>query len=881
MLLVPGTRLGPYEILAPLGAGGMGEVYKANDTRLDRIVALKVAKTEFSERFEREARAVAALNHTNICTLHDVGPNYLVMEYLEGTPLKGPLPIDQALKYAVQICDALDAAHKKGITHRDLKPANILATKSGVKLLDFGLAKVAQMNNAPDEATLFMALTGKHEILGTLYYMSPEQLQAQGSGKDVDPRSDIFSFGIVLYEMLTGKHAFEGASAASVIAGILERPTPSVTDVAPPSLDRVLQLCLKKDPDDRWQSARDLRNELQWIAEGGRATASAGERTPGRWRGGLGWIAATFLAAALLFLALFHRGAREAGEVTRLTINPPEKTLIVSDTLGNTVPVQQFAISPDGRTIALVAAVQEGHSTLWLRSLDDLMVRPMSGTESASNPFWSPDGRWIGFFAEGKLKKIPAGGGPVQVVVASSGTARGASWGTDGTILFAKGNTGIYRVASSGGTVSEVTRLDSSLQEGSHRWPSFLPDGRHFLYEIRSALPEDQGIYAGSIDGKIRKRLLPADSAAVYAAPGYLLYLDGDTVLAQPFDTNRMELSGQPVMAAEQVGHASSGYGAMSVAGSSILAYSGPMMRPGRLTWFDRDGRASGTIAADGNYSDFRLSPDESRLAASLVNPKFGNVDIWLSDIARGSTLRLTSGYSLNASPIWSPDGTGIIYRSVRKGMAEFYRKSASGGGKEEPVLLDKVQREVLTESNLSEPTDWSPDGRHLLYSTSTSNVQLWLLPFSSGGTPEKPSKLVDSPADVMHGNFSPDGRLIAYTSNESGVWEVYAQTFPPSDRKWQISTDGGYEPRWRADGREVYYLTRNRKLMSVPVSAGPSFGVPKPLFQTQVPSGVNSLNMHYVPSRDGRRFLVNTQIGEPAPNPITVVLNWTAALKK
>jgi serine/threonine protein kinase len=856
----------------------MGEVYKASDTRLDRIVALKIAKTKFSERFEREARAVAALNHTNICTLHDVGPNYLVMEYIEGTPLKGPLPLDQALKYAVQICDALDAAHKKGITHRDLKPANILGTKSGVKLLDFGLARIAQAATAPDDATLSMALTGRYEVVGTLYYMSPEQ--AQGNGKEIDARSDIFSFGIVLYEMITGKRAFEGASTASVIAAILERPAPSIAAIAPPPLDRLLQLCLKKDPDDRWQSARDLRNELQWIAEAGFAAVSGGGRPHGPWRSHFGWIAAAVLAAALLFLSLLDRSGRDAGKMVRLAINPPEKSVIVSDTLGNTVPVQQFAISPDGRTIALVAAIQEGHTTLWLRSLDDVFLRPLSGTKFASSPFWSPDGHWIGFFAEGKIKKIPAGGGPVQVL-ASAGIPRGASWGRDGTILFARGNTGIFRVASTGGTVSEVTRLDASLQEGSHRWPSFLPDGRHLLYEIRSGLPEQQGIYAGSIDGKTKKRLLPHESAAVYAAPGYLLYLDGDTVLAQPFDSDRLELSGQPLMVAEQVGRASSGYAAMSVSGSSILAYAAPMMRPGRLTWFDRDGKPLGTVAAEGNFTDFRLSPDQSWVAASVVNPKFGRADIWLTDIARGNSLRLTSGYSMNASPTWSPDGTRIIYRTVRKGLAEFYRKSASGGGREEPVLLEKVLREVLTESNVSVPTDWSPDGRHLLYSTSTSNVQLWLLPLSPAGEAGKPFKLIDSPADVMHGNFSPDGRLIAYCSNESGGWEVYAQTFPLSDRKWQVSTDGGYQPRWRADGREIYYLTRDRKLMGVPVNSGPSFGVPKPLFQTQVPTGVNSVNLHYVPSRDGRRFLVNTQIGEPAPTPITVLLNWTAALKK
>ena len=748
-------------------------MYKASDTRLGRIVALKIVKAEFSERFEREARAVAALNHRSICTLHDVGPNYLVFEYLEGVPLKGPLPLAQALNYAIQICDALDAAHNKGITHRDLKPANILVTKSGVKLLDFGLAKIGQPAKAPDDATLSMALTGKHEMVGTLYYMSPEQLQAKGSGKEIDARSDIFSFGIVLYEMLTGKRAFEGASAASIIAAILERPAPSIAAVAPPSLDRLLQLCLRKDPDDRWQSTRDLKNELQWIAETGVAAVSVVGRTAGRWRRGFGWVTAAVLVAALLSLVLLDRSRRDAGTVVRLSFNPPEKSVIVPNALENTVPVQQFALSPDGRTIALVAAIQEGHTTLWLRSMDDVNLRPLAGTEFASSPFWSPDGHWIGFFAEGKIKKIPAGGGPVQVL-ASAGVPRGASWGGDGTILFAKGNTGILRLAATDGTVSEVTRLDSSLQEGSHRWPSFLPDGRHFLYVIRSGLPEQQGIYAGSIDGKIKKRLLPLDSAAVYAEPGYLLYLDGDTALAQPFDSGRLELSGQPLMVAEQVGRASSGYSAMSVSGSSILAYSAPMMRPGRLTWFDRDGRLLGTVGPEGNYIDFRLSPDEGRVAATVVNPKFGRTDIWLTDIARGNTSRLTSGYSLNASPIWSPDGTRVIYRTVRKGLAEFYRKSADGGGGDEPVLLENMQREVLPESNVSVPTDWSPDGRAILYSTSTSNVQLWLLPISPGGGTGRPFKLIDSPADVMHGNFSPDGRLIAYCSNYSGEWEVY-----------------------------------------------------------------------------------------------------------
>ena len=851
----------------------MGEVYKARDTRLDRIVALKVSKSQFSERFEREARAVAALNHSSICTLHDVGPNYLVMEYVEGTPLQGPLPLDRALKMAAQICDALDAAHQKGITHRDLKPANILVTRTGIKLLDFGLAKIAAPTERTD-ATLTMALTGPYEILGTLYYMSPEQLQTQTNGGDIDGRSDIFSFGAVLYEMITGKRAFEGGSAASVIAAVMERPAPSIAAIAPPALDRLLQRCLKKDPEDRWQSARDLKSELEWIAQGEAEAAPHVASAHGRWLDRAGWIAAVVLAAACLFLARSGR-KDSASDVMRLAINIPEGSAATAQ-MQVTVPAPELALSPDGRAIVFVAASDESHSILWLRLLNDSTARRLAGTEDASFPVWSPDSRWIGFISGGKIRKIPASGGAVQVL-ADIGTPRGLAWGPDDTLLFASGYTGLLRVSSSGGPVTEATKLDHSHQEGSHRWPYFLPDGRHFLFGIRSSVADQQGVYVGSFDGKIKKRLLPRlDTAAVYAPPGYLLYLDGYALLAQPFNADRLELSGQPFVLAEKVGHATTGYSSMSVSGAGTLAYSGPILRPGRLTWFNREGKTAGTIAQEGEYLDFRLSPDGNRVAASLINPKSGDVDIWLSDISRGSTSRLTSG-RLNLGALWSPDGSKIVYRKAPKGTSEIYRTSAGGVGKDELLL---AAEQILPEYNTSEPTDWSSDGRHILYSISTSNTQLWLLSLSETGGASKTFKLIDSTADVMQGNFSPDGRLIAYSSNDSGAWEVYAQTFPLSDRRWQVSTSGGYEPRWSADGHEIYYLSKDRKLMTVPVVAGPSFGVPKMLFQTQISKGISSLNMHYVPDRDGRRFLVNTQVGEPAPNPITIVLNWPAALR-
>jgi eukaryotic-like serine/threonine-protein kinase len=867
MSLSAGDRLGPYEILAPLGAGGLGQVWKARDPRLDRIVAIKVSHEQFSERFELEARAVAALNHPHICQLYDVGPDYLVMEFVDGVPLKGPLPLEKAVEYAAQILDALDAAHQKGITHRDLKPDNILVTKKGIKLLDFGLAK-RQSALKETDATLTHAMTQQGQILGTFQYMSPEQLQ----GKEVDSRSDLFSFGCVLYETLTSKVAFEGQSTASVIAAILERE-PAPLTVAP-RLERIVKRSLAKDPDQRFQTARDLKAALMWAMEN--PPASGPVIAGRRWR----WLA----AAALAIGGLGGWGASilrqpPASETVRLAINPPANT-IFSGPSNATVPIPQFAVSPDGRSIAFIAATPSERTMVWLRSMDDIVARPLPGTENAGSPFWSPDGRWVAFFSDGKLKKIPVGGGPVHVIT-STASDRGASWGPDDTILISSGNTGLMRVASSGGAVIPVTQLDLSRQEGSHRWPHFLPDGRHFLYLIRSAVAEYHGIYVGSLDGKTKRLLLPTDSNVFYMPAGYLFYTQGDMLLAQPFDSGRLELSGQPLTVAERVGHGSQGNSAFTVSPSGVLAYAGPILRGARLTWMDRAGKNLGSVATEGDYADFRLSRDEKQLTASLLDPKTGNADIWLTDLARGSTSRLTFGPTVNASAVWSPDGQWIAYRTVRQGVAELYQRSASGGGTESRILSEAMQRQEIPQANNSVPTDWSPDGKHVLFSTILSNTQLWMLPLSSAGGDGKPFRFLTSSSDGMHGNFSPDGSLVAYTSNESGRFEVHVQTFPRSDRKWQVSTAGGYEPRWRGDGRELYYLAEDRRLMAVSVDSGTSFGVPKALFQTGVLPGVNAQRMRYVPSRDGNRFLVNTQSADPPPNPITLVLNWTAGLKK
>jgi serine/threonine protein kinase/Tol biopolymer transport system component len=870
-----GTRLGPYEILAQVGAGGMGEVYSATDTRLHRTVAVKISSEKFGERFEREARAVAALNHPNICQIYDVGPNYLVMEYIEGLPLKGPLPLDQALKYTAQICDALDAAHTKNIVHRDLKPANILVTRGGVKLLDFGLAKVEQAVAAAGD-TMSMVLTGKGQILGTLHYMSPEQLQ----GRDAGARSDIFAVGLVLYEMLTGKRAFDGDSPASVIAAILERPAPSIAHVAPAALDRILRRCLSKDPADRWHSASDLKAALELVAEAGAVAEPAAETRRSPWLLRAGWLVAAALLVALLAAFLLRGPRPSSGDLARFAVYPPTNGFF-SPSLNTTVSIPQFAISPDGRSIVFAAAAAGATPMLWLRPLDDIVAQPLSGTNGATLPFWSPDGRWIAFFADGGVKKIPAQGGHVQSVATGAGDPRGGTWGGE-TILFCNGNEGIRRVSAAGGPVSRAAALDPAPGEGTLRWPHFLPDGVHFLYLLRTRTT-DRGIYAGSADGK-SKKLVTIDSSGIYAAPGYLLWVDGNTLLAQAFDASRLELSGESFAVSEKTGRSTTRKSAVSVSSSGrTLAYAGPILNRGRLTWYDRSGKALGSLTPDGDYTDFRLSPDNSRLAAALVDPTSSNPAIWLTDLSRGGTSRFTLGPEFNAAPVWSPDGSRLIFRTTRNGVTEFYQKSASLGGSEEPVLTADAAR-VATGSSVSVMlTDWSFDGRFLIYNTpGPSGSQLWVVENPAiSPVNTKPVTFMSSASALMHANFSPDGRLVAYTSNETGTNQVYCQTFPLSNRKWLVSTNGGYEPRWRGDSHEIYYMSEERELMAVTVGPGPSFGVPKALFRTQVPRDVTDVRTHYVPARDGQRFLINTQIDDPAPNPITVVLNWTAALKR
>jgi serine/threonine protein kinase len=882
MAILPGKRLGPYEILSAIGAGGMGEVYRARDTRLDRIVAIKVLpahladRSELRERFEREARTIASLNHPHICVLHDIGrqdgTDFLVMEYLEGETLaarllKGPLPLEHVLQYAIEISDALDKAHRKGVTHRDLKPGNIMLTKSSSKLLDFGLAKLRQdVAPATPLSKLPTAqdnLTAKGTILGTLQYIAPEQLE----GKEVDARTDIFAFGAVVYEMATGKKCFEGKSQASVISAIMSSDPPSMSSLqpmTPPALDRVVKKCLGKDPENRWQSARDVTDELEWIVEGG-AAATPAPTAERRLQNRFAWaVAAVALLAAALIAVIHFREAAPEARTTRLSVLLPEKFNLSS-------PPE---ISPDARYLAFAGQDATGQTVLWIRPLDSPAAQALPGTSGATQPFWSPNSRSLGFFADGKLKKIDIAGGP-PLSLCDTQFPFGGTWSKDGVILFGQITGTLMRVSAAGGSATPQTVPSPSIAGGYNHWPWFLPDGNHFLY--LSTVVTTNTIYLGSLDSHETRRLFLASGNVEYIPPGYLLFTRDRILMAQGFDVKKLQLVGDEFPVAEQLRERPNLESSFSASPNGVLAYVTGSSSPNHFVWLDRAGREarapSGPVQA-GSSQHFSLSPDENRVAIDQTGGGETS-DIWMLELTRGNISRFTFEPS-NLNSAWSPDGNRLAFLSSRAGTAAIYQKAASGAAKDE--LLTTVS------GVNSGPTDWSPDGRFLLYEQSgeKTGFDLWLLPLFGD---RKPMPFLQTQFDEGQGRFSPDGHWVAYASTESGRPEVYVQTFPASGGKWQISNGGGMLPLWRRDGKELFYVVPAvGRLMSVEVKTSPQFEASAPKFLFQAPFALThqmDAGNHYAVSTDGQRFLLNLPMQENASSPITVVLNWTAGLKK
>jgi len=901
MTLSAGSRLGPYEILSPLGAGGMGEVYRARDTRLERIVAVKVlpshlsSSTEVRQRFEREARMISQLSHPHICALYDVGNQdgveYLVMEYLEGETLadrlvKGALPLERTLRYGVEIADALDKAHRQGIVHRDLKPGNVMLTKSGVKLLDFGLARVferpldaagreqaaaGQHPMAGNDFTALptaagaMNLTAEGTILGTLQYMAPEQLE----GKGADARTDIFALGAVLYEMATEQKAFSGKSQASLIGAILKDEPPPISAVqpmTPPALDRVVRTCLAKDPEDRWQSAGDVAKELKWIAEGSAAGVAAPTTDAGvhRRRERLAWAVA---AVAILFgvlSAFLSRRPLAPEELTRFTIMPPSGQGFLA----------MVKLSPDARRILFLLQDEGGKISIAVRSLDSLEMRRLPGAEDPRGVFWSPDGREIAFFSEGRLRRIGADGGPVQTICESGGAFSGA-WNRQGTILFTKEfGAPIVAVPATGGTPQPVTALDATRGEVAHFHPAFLPDGRHFLFVARNIDPEKTSIMLASLDSKDVRRLFHADSAAVFADPGYLLFARDNALFAWRFDPRSLKLAGEPAPALEQVRYATEDNAlAVSAAGNRVAYLSWFMRR--RLVWVDRKGRDLGPLGEIGGYVDVRISPDGGKVAAALRDPSHGqNLDVWVLDASRGTGSRITAERTDEFDPAWFPDGERLVYVSDHAGFYDIYERPASGGA--EKILVRTKQDKVL-------PTV-SPDGRHLLMSSPEGgNYTRVLTPLSERGDFLRLS--ADSRFSEEHPEISPDGRWTAFDSPESGQREVYVQPLPGGPKR-QVSIGGGQMPVWNRDGSELFYAARDGMLMSValrPAGGRLEIAEPQPLFLLRLGvSGEIQFHRHpYDVSPDGQRFLVIRRAPDTEADGAVVVTNWTAALRK
>jgi Tol biopolymer transport system component len=865
----------------------MGEVYKARDTRLERTVAVKVlpaslsASEEVRQRFEREAKTISQLSHPHICNLYDVGrqegTDYLVMEFLEGETLalrlaKGPLPLEQTLRFGIQIADALDRAHRQGIVHRDLKPGNVMLAKGGVKLLDFGLAKEIQAPASGGDTALPTRvaenLTEKGTVLGTFQYMSPEQLE----GKDADARSDIFALGAVLYEMATGKKAFAGATQASLISAILRdepQPISQIAPMTPPALDRVVRTCLAKDPEERWQSAGDVGKELKWIAEGSAAGVAAPQPVAARRRNRerIAWAVAAVALAAAAWLGLSRpKTVTSAARGLRASILLPEKLFL-----------HNAVLSPDGSRFVFGGRDAAGKVQLWLRPLDASTSTPIAGTEGGVLPFWSPDGRSIGFFADGKLKRIELAGGSPLALTDVDGV--GGAWAPNGDILFAGPAGAIQRLPASGGAPTAVTKLDVARGETAHRYPFFLPDGTHFLFLAMNVAGADQHpanrLWVGSLNGGSPKPLIVTKYNAQYSQ-GHLLFVQGGNfggiLLAQPFDPVRLETSGTPITLADQVGPdgAFAGLADYSVSSNgSLLMDTSPQQQ--RLQWLDRRGSRIGDLGDPAQRFLFALSPDASRVAESIFDPASQTLQVWILDAARGVRTRLTAPPGDHLGAVWSSDSSRIACQADQKHQADIVVRAADGSGTEQMLTDEEGQRQ---------PTDWSKDGWILHLDREAAGSRLMQLAAIRESSPGKTVIVVPrSKKDFgITARFSPDGRWVAFDQDESGRSEVYVLSFPDARGRAQVSTNGGLAPKWTRGGKEIVYQDFEERIVAVDVDASQDMrvGTPKPLFQ--LPEGAN---FAWDVTPDGERFLIGVPVVKSTSRVLDLVVNWPAALKK
>jgi serine/threonine protein kinase/Tol biopolymer transport system component len=883
LTIAAGTRLGRYEIRSKIGEGGMGEVYRAFDPKINREVAIKVLPASFSAdkdrlaRFEQEAQAAGALNHPNILSIYDVdthdGSPYVVSELLEGETLHErmngvALPSRKALDYALQVSKGLATAHEHGIVHRDLKPDNIFMTKDGrVKILDFGLAKLTESNSGGEAQTdvpTRKVKTDPGSIMGTVGYMSPEQVR----GRAVDHRSDIFSFGAVLYEMLSGKRAFRGESAVDTLSAILKEEPPDLSSTnqsIAPALERVVNHCLEKNPEERFQSARDLAfalealsgpspvsdQTLNAIAALPPARSSVVKHLP--------WIVAGALAVALIATILisviyFRRPTTEASTV-RLPVAIPDGVVPYWD-----VVTQSMSVSPDGRQLAFIGFSQ-GQRQVWVRPLNALTAQAIAGTEGATSIFWSPDSQNIAFFADGKLKRVEVSGKSLQTVCAFSHPVAPGAWSINGTIVFSDEEHGkIYRVPATGGTPSVLVENKSAR---SRRWVHFLPDGRRFLFGRYEEGNDHEGVWAGSLDSAELKQVAAMPIARIQYVDGYLLYPRDGSLVAQSFDEKNLRLSGEPTVIVERLPFFDkTGWAEFSASQNGVLAYMTEFPKT-RLVWIDRNGRETGQIGAPDDYGQVRLSPDGQKAALRISDPRTISGDLWIQDLVRDTRTRFVSGPADDSGPVWSPDGRRLTYFSCCEDPSSLHIKDAGDSGKGQTPIKEK---------DFIFPFDWSPDGRFILYEKDPT--ELWVLPVSGDA---KPYALIQTKTYDANARFSPDGRWVAFVSDETGRKEVYVTRFDHPGEKWPISTDVGNNPRWRRDGKELFYLAADSKLMAVQIKPGEKFdaGAPTALFKS------DPLSPDYDVTADGQRFLFIASAPGNQRLPFAVILNWMADLKR